>query len=161
MNDHDDIVIALRKIARATEVQSKHLYREVGLTTPQVLVLQAIQAEGSLPTSSVARRICVSQATVTRIIDRLVSAGLVERRKSETDRRVIKVSLTELGEEKLAQAPELLQPEFRRAFESLEPWEQQMLTSALVRISRLMDLDSVHIAPIVGLEAAAEEMSAD
>lgn len=152
MSQHDDIVIALRKISRATEIQSKHLYREVGLTAPQVLVLQAIRNEGSPPTSIVARRICVSQATVTRIIDRLVAAGLVSRTKSATDRRVINVALTDVGRRKLDMAPELLQPEFREAFDRLETWEQQMLKAALLRISQMMDPEATEALSLVALE---------
>ena len=77
MKDYDEILIALRRIMRATDLQSQKLVRQSGLTVPQLLVMQAIEKEGSPSTSALARHIVVSQATVTRIIDRLERAGLV------------------------------------------------------------------------------------
>ena len=62
------------------------------------------------------------------------------------------MALTEVGERKLKMAPELLQPEFREAFDSLETWEQQMLKSALLRISQMMDPESTEALSLVSTE---------
>lgn len=149
MNDTDEILIALRRIMRAADLQSQELMRVSGLTAPQLLVMQAIAREGSPATSAVARRILVSHATVTRIIDRLESAGLVRRTKSARDKRVVAVSLTDEGEARLAAAPEPLQAEFLRRFRQLADWEQQMLKSALLRVAQMMDAENLDAAPIL------------
>ena len=91
MKDYDEILISLRRIMRATDLQSQQLSRQSGLTVPQLLVMQAIAKEGSPSTSTLARHIVVSQATVTRIIDRLERDGLVKREKSSKDKRVVNV----------------------------------------------------------------------
>jgi len=147
MSDHDEIVIALRRIAQASELQSKQLFRASGLTVPQLLVMQAIARDGAPSTSSIARQVCVSQATVTRIIDRLERAGLVCRCKSSVDRRVVNVRLTDSGRDKIVRAPAPLQPGFVARFAALADWEQQMLKAALVRISRMMEGDGIDIVP--------------
>ena len=149
MQDYDDILIAMRQIMRAADLHSQKLVRESGLTAPQLLVLRAIEKEGKPSTSTLARHIVVSHATVTRIIDRLERAGLVERQKSTEDKRVTNVSLTEAGRSKLETAPEPLQAEFLREFRKLEDWEQQMLKSSLLRIAKMMDAEKLDVAPIL------------
>jgi len=155
MSDHDDIVIALRRISRATELLSRQLFRESGLTVPQLLVMQAIAREGAPPTSRIARHICVSQATVTRIIDRLERDGLVARCKSTADRRVVNIRLTEAGHQKLVQARPPLQPGFVEKLDALADWEQAMLKASLMRISRMMDTDGVELLPVIPVNEAA------
>lgn len=149
MNDFDDILISLRRIMRAADLHSQKLLRESGLTTPQFLVLQGIAREGSPSTSAIARHVVVSQATATRIIDRLVRDGLVLREKCSVDKRVVNVTLTDLGRERLAVAPPPLQAEFRQRFIELESWEQSMLKSSLLRIAKMMDAEKIDAAPIL------------
>jgi DNA-binding MarR family transcriptional regulator len=159
MGDYDEILIALRRIMRAADLHSKQLVRNSGLTVPQLLVMQAIEREGNPSTSVLARSIVVSQATVTRIIDRLESAGLVRREKSSRDKRVINIGLTDIGRQKLKNAPEPLQAEFIRRYSELEDWEQQMLRSSLLRIARMMDAGDLDAAPILQTGEIAEPLA--
>ena len=156
MKDYDEILIALRRIMRATDLQSQQLSRQSGLTVPQLLVMQAIAKEGSPSTSTLARHIVVSHATVTRIIDRLERDGVVKREKSSKDKRVVNVSLTDAGKSKLDAAPEPLQAEFLRKYRELESWEQQMLKSSLLRIATMMDAEDLDAAPILQTGAIVE-----
>ena len=156
MKDYDEILIALRRIMRATDMQSQQLSRQSGLTVPQLLVMQAIAKEGSPSTSTLARHIVVSHATVTRIIDRLERDGVVKREKSSKDKRVVNVSLTDAGKSKLDAAPEPLQAEFLRKYRELESWEQQMLKSSLLRIATMMDAEDLDAAPILQTGAIVE-----
>ncbi len=156
MKDYDDILVALRRLMRAADLHSQKLSRESGLTTPQLLVLQAIEKDGMSSTSALARHIVVSQATVTRIVDRLERAGLVHREKSSTDKRVTNVTLTDAGLTKLEAAPEPLQSEFLREFRKLQDWEQQMLRASLLRIAEMMDASDLDAAPILQAGAIVE-----
>ena len=156
MKDYDEILISLRKIMRAADLHSQKLMKESGLTAPQLLVMQAIEKEGCPSTSTLARHIAVSQATMTRIVDRLERGGLVRREKSTTDKRVVNVGLTDAGRAKLEAAPEPLQAEFLREFRKLENWEQQMLKSSLLRIAKMMDAEGIDAAPILQVGAIVE-----
>lgn len=161
MKDYDQLLVSLRKIMRAADLHSQKLMKESGLTAPQLLVMQAIEREGSPATSTLARQISVSQATMTRIIDRLERAGLVRRNKSDTDKRVVNISLTVTGSAKLESAPEPLQAEFLREFRKLEDWEQQMLKASLARIAKMMDAQDIDAAPILQSGAIVEPPPGD
>ena len=156
MKDYDEILVSLRRIMRAADLHSQKLMKESGLTAPQLLVMQAIEKEGSPSTSTLARSIAVSQATMTRIIDRLERGGLVRREKASADKRVVNISLTDAGRTKLESAPEPLQEEFLREFRKLEDWERQMLKSSLLRIAKMMDAEDIDAAPILQTGAIVE-----
>jgi DNA-binding MarR family transcriptional regulator len=67
------------------------------LSAPQVHTLLAVGADGGLTMGDLARRIAVTEKTVTGLVDRLERDGLVERRRDAGDRRVIHVALTGAG----------------------------------------------------------------
>jgi DNA-binding MarR family transcriptional regulator len=60
-------------------------------------VLTVIEADGPLPMSRLADMLDVSVASATGIVGRMEERNLVERRHSETDRRVVLVHPTETG----------------------------------------------------------------
>lgn len=156
MNDYDDILVALRRITRAIHLQSKRLVRETGLTAPQLIVMQAMQRHGQTSASTVAKEVALSQATVTTILDRLGRAGLIQRTRSDADRRVVHIQLTDEGRARLACAPELLQAEFLRKFRELQAWERHQLTASLQRIAAMMDADALDASPILEVGDIAE-----
>ncbi len=147
--DSSEILIALRRIMRAIELRSKRLEKSAGLTVPQLLVLQELATAGELSVSEIARRISLSQGTVTSIVQRMEAKGLLQKHRSGQDRRRLEVALTDKGLDKLAMSPGLLQEEFVNRFQQLESWEQKMLTSALERIAEIMDAERVDASPIL------------
>lgn len=151
MPAYDEILVALRRITRAIDIQSKKLARVSGLTAPQLLVMQAIRKEGQAKPSSIAHDVLLSQATVTTIIDRLEKSGLVERERGTTDRRVVYISLTDEGQDRLRRAPELLQAGFIRELDKLEDWEKSLLVASLQRVAAMMSADDIEAAPILEL----------
>jgi DNA-binding MarR family transcriptional regulator len=60
-------------------------------------VLSVVEADGPLPMSHLAEMLDVSVASATGIVDRMEERGLVERGRSETDRRIVLVHVTEAG----------------------------------------------------------------
>jgi DNA-binding MarR family transcriptional regulator len=88
---------------------------------------------------------------VTNLIDRLEKNGLVQRKRLGTDKRTINVVLTDLGEAKYNEAPELLQSGFLREYRKLEPWEQHMLVSAVGRVASMMDAEDIDASPILAI----------
>jgi DNA-binding MarR family transcriptional regulator len=60
-------------------------------------VLAVLEDDGPLAMRGIAETLDVSQASATGIVDRMEQRGLVERRRAEDDRRVIRVALTDQG----------------------------------------------------------------
>lgn len=147
--DYANFLIALRKITRAIDLHSKKLLKESGLTTSQLLVLDAIEKLEKPTPSSVAREILLSQGTVTNLIDRMEKRGLLQRIKAQDDKRSVHLVITESGKQCYTDAPELLQAEFLAKYRQLESWEQHMLLSAMEKVASMMDAENIDASPIL------------
>jgi DNA-binding MarR family transcriptional regulator len=67
------------------------------VTPPQLRVLVMIASRGALNLGAVARGLGVHPSNATRACDRLVAAGLLDRRDDPADRRNLQLQLTENG----------------------------------------------------------------
>lgn len=149
MDQIDAVLIALRKVIRATDLHSKYLAKNTGLTTAQLLILQSIQNMGEVSIGEISKKISLSQATVTSILDRLVDKGLVYRERSTKDKRKVHAYLTEDAVALIKDAPAPLQEQFTKQFEALNEWEQSMMISSLQRIAQMMDAEDIDASPVL------------
>jgi DNA-binding MarR family transcriptional regulator len=146
-----EVLVSLRRIIRATDLQSKRILKVCGLTIPQVMVLRAIESLGDVTVKRISDDVSLSQATVTTILNRLQDRGLIERVRSQVDKRVVNARLTPLGRDTLGTAPPLLHEQFIDRFESLAEWEKTQMLSALQRVATMMDAESLDAAPMLDI----------
>lgn len=163
MNQLDQVLTSLRRVIRATDLHSKRLAKETGLTAPQILLLQSIRRLEGAAIGQLAHEVSLSQATVTTILDRLEKRGYIERERSTVDKRKVHVHLTDKGIEVLRDAPTPLQEHFARQFNDLQEWEQTMLITALQRVAHMMDAEHIDASPVLDvgtLDRPPESMAA-
>ncbi len=84
-------------------------------------------ADGNVRVGELADRIGVDDTTATRLVDRLVASGLVERRSLPGDRRVSVVALTADGVELIGKVAARRQRFFADVLAALEPDERREL----------------------------------
>ena len=149
MNNYEQVLVALRRVIRATDLHSKRLSKTAGLTAPQLLIMQGIRDLGEVTIGTIADKVSLSQATVTTILDRLEHRQLIYRVRSKADKRKVHAHLTPTGEALLADAPQPLQEEFIRKFQNLHEWEQTMIISSLQRIAQMMDAEGIDASPVL------------
>src|SRR4051812_13715302 len=77
---------------------------ELSLHEYEVLLVLDNAPGRRLRMSDLATAVVLSQSGLTRLVDRLVLAGSVERTRCETDRRGLNAELTEAGRARLAEA---------------------------------------------------------
>lgn len=94
---HDRTLQALVAAIRSFDPIRFRIWAELGLTLPQARVLFILAEEGDYTTGQLADRLNVSPPTMTGIADRLVRQRLIERAADPTDRRVVRLGLTEHG----------------------------------------------------------------
>ncbi len=153
-NQEQQVLISIRQIIRATDLYSKQLNKKVGLTAPQLLILQSIRELGAISISKLSAEVSLSQATVTTIIDRLEVRGLVSRHRSTKDKRVVHTTLTGEGEKMLNAAPKPLQDVFSHEFSGLQEWEKSMIVSALQRVAGMMNAEKIDASPMLHVGVA-------
>ena len=134
----EEILITLRQISRAMSIYSKSLDKHYGLTSPQLLILHELFHSDQIAIGEIARKISLSQATVTDIIDRLEIKGLVTRTKNNLDRRQVLIKITSNGKNIINKKPSLLKKYFLLKFTRLQKWEQHLLLSSVEKIALMM-----------------------
>lgn len=108
-----------------------------GMTTRDYeALLYLSQADGRrLPMSALAERTMLTRSGITRLVDGLVAAGLIERVSCRSDARVSYAQLTAAGYEKLREAGCTHIAAIRRLFfERFSPEEIEQLASLLGRL---------------------------
>lgn len=121
------------------EVESR--MGELGLTDAQWKPLWLIKLGRADTAFELAKEMTMDAGAMTRMLDRLAAKGLIERVRSETDRRVVHLKLTPEGEAAAAQVPHVLAEvnnEFLRGFNKQE-WSQlkEFLQQMLLNGQRL------------------------
>ncbi|MFE1453656.1 MarR family winged helix-turn-helix transcriptional regulator [Streptomyces sp. NPDC058735] len=104
----EQLCFALYAAQRAVTAAYRPLLDELGLTYPQYLVLLVLWERGETPVKDLAAALRLDYGTVSPLLKRLESAGLVRRERSERDERSVLVAVTGRGEalrERAARVP--------------------------------------------------------
>ena len=124
MADSYQVAAEFRAELRRFLRRSEDCSRAFGITPRQhLLLLQIAGAPGGKTTvSDLVNTLSLTQSAVTELVQRAEAAGLVDRTPSREDGRVVHLSLTALGSEKLAAVHRALGPErqhLRRVVDAL------------------------------------------
>ena len=113
--------------------------RSIGLDIPFWRVLTTVSERGSIGTAELAEAAVIPLSTMTRIVQRMVAANLLEARESKEDARVTLVSLQPLGEAKVSEARVLLAPIYKQFISGLSERDFTKLLSLLGRVHANLD----------------------
>jgi DNA-binding MarR family transcriptional regulator len=132
------IMAAQRHLQVAVARGPSNPWFSVNLTMPQLKILLALRLNGGAGGHELAQMMGVSPATMTGIVDRLVSAGYVSRREDPKDRRVRRVELTPDGTALMDHMLAAGEDEQRRLFERLTLAELGVIEQAMVIMQRAL-----------------------
>jgi DNA-binding MarR family transcriptional regulator len=107
-----------------------------GLSFAQWRLLRPLATGGELSAAQLAAAAELTPATVTPMLDQLVLAGLVERARSNVDRRVVRNRLTPAGEAAFGEKAAELQQKWELALADLSAEE---LAAGAAVLGRLRD----------------------
>lgn len=97
--DRFPISFAIFAVSRSHRGLASQLLREIGLFAGQEIMLMQLWDEDGQSQHSLGRTLRVDHSTVAKSVRRLEESGLVTRKRSEQDKRVTLVSLTQAGRE--------------------------------------------------------------
>lgn len=123
---HQSIGHQMAKLMQAMRREVEVRIAEHGLTDAQWKPLWILKTRETATAVELAREIDMDAGAVTRLVDRLEAKGLVERLRSEADRRVVHLRLTRAGDKACEQVPHVLagvNNDFLQGFTESE-WKQ-------------------------------------
>jgi DNA-binding MarR family transcriptional regulator len=114
------------------------LFSAHGVSGPQYNVLRILRGVGGagLPCLEIAAQMVTRMPDVTRLVDRLEGAGLVQRARTDRDRRVVLVKVTKAGLDLLARLDKPVLDLHRRLLGHLSRAELDALNRLLVKARR-------------------------
>ncbi len=120
MADRTECIQALEEVMRRIGRQYRQRLAADTITLGQFAILRSLAQEGPMAMGEVAHNLGVSLAGATGLIDRLVHADMVKRYRSDADRRVVWVDLSERGSREYERLQEERGKYFERIFSSLD-----------------------------------------
>jgi MarR family transcriptional regulator, organic hydroperoxide resistance regulator len=92
-----EFALSVKALQRELERGSNELMKPLGLTGPQADALVVIGQAEPIALKDLGRLLIAEAGHPSRLVDRLVEAGLVERGAAEYDRRRVELKLTPVG----------------------------------------------------------------
>jgi DNA-binding MarR family transcriptional regulator len=125
--------------AAVRRLRGRERRRVGGLRDAQYTLLFGLCERSELPSSELAHMADLSPASATEMLDELVDAGLVRRVRSDRDRRVVLVSLSEPGRALVEEHRAHFEPRWRAAFAEFSEEELQTAVAVLDRMRALFE----------------------
>jgi DNA-binding MarR family transcriptional regulator len=112
------------------------MLNETGLTLAQLVTLHCLQFVGTQSVTKIANVLRLSPAATSHLVDRLVQAGMVERKEDPEDRRAKRIAITEAGNTFARRVEESRTFEFARVLSRLSPVLRRRLHAVLALVNR-------------------------
>lgn len=156
--EYFDILVKLRKIIRSINLESKRIEKELGISIPQLLVLQFLSTRPQYRAlaTEIKEHIKLNASTVTGILHRLELKGMVARMPHPADGRSAFVVLTALGAEVLAKSPTTLQEKLSRRLRQISPAQLAELSKNIELLIQILDVESIDAAPLLTIDEMSE-----
>lgn len=142
----DSLGFLISDISRLMRRRFDERARLIGVTRAQWRTLSILKRHEGSNQGMLAELLEIEPITVGRMIDRLEEAGLVERRRDPSDRRVWRIHLTEKAQPVLAQLRSLADAMFDEMMTGIAPEEREQMHSALAILHANLTLDETRKA---------------
>jgi DNA-binding MarR family transcriptional regulator len=137
--DYNDIINLIFDNLKKIVFPEEWLNIDLALSKQEVFAMFLVQRQGEIIMSQVADYVNVPMSTATGIIDRLVRNGYMERERSDTDRRVVVIKLTEKGKSLIEGLIQTGSEYIRMISEGLTGEERDTLYSIITKILRILN----------------------
>jgi MarR family transcriptional regulator, organic hydroperoxide resistance regulator len=130
---NDRVTLELLQAARAYRVRAAKLLSRVGLYPGQDALLKLLDAHGRLTMGQAAAALSIQPPTVTKMVNRLTAAGLLETHVVDRDRRKIAVGLTDAARAKIEEIEAIWRELEAEALDELDPVLVKRQLAAITR----------------------------
>jgi len=118
--------------------QMRKSFEEMGITMPQGMVIGLLHQKGELKISELSKQLGLSNSTISGIIDRLEKQSYVERKRSEVDRRIVHVKLSNENAELQQNFHKRAEDNFEKLLGKGTPEEIEKIAEGLKVLSKIL-----------------------
>lgn len=95
--DVEQIELLLRRVAFHVRQHGRRILERFDITPPQFDALQILDRHENMTMGELCQRLYLASSTVTDLVQRMERAGLVQRDRDTTDRRLVRLTVLEEG----------------------------------------------------------------
>jgi DNA-binding MarR family transcriptional regulator len=125
------LIYELTSVFNLMQRNRRHFSGHIGVSETQALILMILAEVPDATVGYIARRLEVSSQFITIEVGKLVASKLVKKRPNESDRRSVKLKLTEKGEARIRELAPLRRKINDTMFRSLDRERARMLRMIL------------------------------
>jgi MarR family 2-MHQ and catechol resistance regulon transcriptional repressor len=130
-----ELVLNVVRTATQIALRGAALFRRFGLTEAQFNVLFALKyKKNDWTQSELGKRLVVTRASITSVLDKLEGKELVRRNEVAGNRRIYHISLTEAGRQLIDEVEPVYREEIHRALASFNDQQCRELIGLLEKI---------------------------
>ncbi|GGH31676.1 MarR family winged helix-turn-helix transcriptional regulator [Paenibacillus segetis] len=120
---------------------------DLTLSKTELLMMIMLDRYGEITMSQMAEYSNIPMSTATGIVDRLVKLGYMKRNRSEADRRIVVIALSEMGEKLVSELKKQISEYVTMIDQALTDEEKSLLFNLFIKISQLFREKSMGAAP--------------
>jgi MarR family transcriptional regulator, organic hydroperoxide resistance regulator len=139
LNKGIQIVRTVKQVMDAFKQNVERHWKDLNLTGPQGMLLGTLAHNGEMKISDLSEKLGLSNSTVSGVLDRLEKQGLVERTRSEEDRRVVHVNLTPEFRKNAEQRFKDVERNFEEVVSKASTEELERILIGLETLKKLLD----------------------
>jgi DNA-binding MarR family transcriptional regulator len=130
-NSIGNLLIQICKVRRN---KSNSLLSEVGIHSGQDALLYYLSLEDGQTVSSLVEKLCIQQGTISSMIERMETFGVIKKEKDLVDKRTSRVFLTDKGKEALKKIGQVWSTMETATVKGLTVTEQDKLRELLIKV---------------------------
>lgn len=148
---YSEIMISVRKIVRAINLESKRVEKNFGISIPQLLTLKYLKEKPDYKTTmrSLREFLSLNASTVSGIVSRLEAKGFVARLPDPADKRSTPIVLTSKGDELIKKTNVSLHEKISKNLEALNDDEYGAIVGSFQTIINFLNIEDLDASPII------------
>jgi DNA-binding MarR family transcriptional regulator len=135
-----EVLGRFREVFRAAKLHFAAVKKIAGVSGAQLWALSEVNARPGLRVSDLTQKMSLHQSTVSNLVEKLNSSGLLRRVREAGDNRVVRLQLTNAGKKMLAQAPKPTRGVLPDALEKLDRRSLRKLSTSLDSLVKQMKI---------------------
>ncbi len=127
----DNIQRLTYDLVRYNTICDRVCVEELGVTASQGYILLALPETGNITMNDLSVRMRLANSTMTRMADQLIQKKMITREPDSEDRRVVRVRLTEQGQDVRIRLKKSMQDLFSQILEDIPEGEREAIVHSL------------------------------
>ena len=134
-----EMLTLVKRIMSVVKQNFESDFKKMGVTQSQILVMRVLNHYGDMKVSDISKELDLSNSTVSGIIDRLVEKKIVQRKRSDEDRRIVMISLADEYRQPVKKGLNAFAQKMRKALSTMTEEDVESIIRGLEKLEKILE----------------------